>query len=130
MLVLYEKGYDIRMCNFCNICSCGLLNLFNCRPSCGCGNDGRNSCGCNSCNCCRRNTCNGCGFYRNGCGSCNGNRTVTGCANYDGEAYWDNYYAAQYGLTTNFDNCNSCGRSSCGCRCNCHHCCHRCNNCF
>ena len=88
------------MCNNCNGCFRGILNLFNNNCSCGCsgwnnGNNGNSGCGC------------GCGSNRSG--------NNGGILNLVNGGLSDNYYATQYGLNNGFG--LSSGNSGCGCGC-------------
>ena len=85
------------MCNNCNSCFRGLLNLFNNNCSCG---------------------CSGWGNGRGGCG-CSSNRLVNngGIVNlFNGNSgLYDNYYASQYNLNNGLN--RSSNNSGCGCGC-------------
>ena len=123
--ILKKKG-KLNMCNNCNGCFRGILNLFNNNCSCGCSgwnngkNGGSNGCGCSSCG-----NGNNVGLLNllfngnngnSGCGCGCSNRSVP---NNNNCGCYDAYYAMQYGLTNNGCGCsnwyNLNVRSGCGC---------------
>lgn len=94
------------MCNNCNGCFRGLLNLFN--------NNGGSSCGCSRCGNGNNGRPSGCGCSSNRSGN-NGNfLSLFNIFNGIGGNF-DSYYANQYQLDSGFG--RSSNNSGCGCGC-------------